>query len=182
MNPEDTVRTALQALADHDRDRESSLPAPRMRAPRPVSRWKTGTAYAAVALAAAATVLVLVRPSSESALAPAAAPVMEAAPTVTEMTPAPKPAPVRQGRRRAAVLASTQVEPDNEIVTEFFPLMDADLPFQHGQLLRVMVPAETMQRVGLPVRPERWSDRVTADVLVGDEGMPRAIRFVSFQQ
>lgn len=183
MNHEDHLRAALQALADHDRHRESSLPAPRLHALRPVSRWKTGTAYALATLATAATVLVLLRPTSDPVLAPVPEPVIERAPTVTETAPAPKPKPTQRVVRKAEpILASTQPEPDNELVTDFFPLTDAPMPFEHGQLLRVMVPAATMQRVGLPVRPERWSDRVTADVLVGDEGMPRAIRFVSFQQ
>ncbi len=54
-------------------------------------------------------------------------------------------------------------------------------PFERGQILRVDVPASAMRAVGLPVREERLADRVQADVLVGEEGMPRAIRFVSFE-
>jgi hypothetical protein len=38
-----------------------------------------------------------------------------------------------------------------------------------------------MQMVGLPVREDRLADSVEADVLVGEEGLPRAIRFVSFE-
>jgi hypothetical protein len=69
-----------------------------------------------------------------------------------------------------------------EIVTQFFPLLDVAPPFERGELLRVTVPASTMRRVGLPVNEERLGDRVYADVLVGQEGLARAIRFVSYEQ
>jgi len=69
-----------------------------------------------------------------------------------------------------------------EITTEFFPLMDVQLPFERGQLLRVMVPAGTLRTVGLPVNEDRLTERVQADVLVGEEGLARAIRFVSYEQ
>ncbi len=35
-----------------------------------------------------------------------------------------------------------------------------------------------MRTVGLPVSEDHLADRVQADVLVGEEGLPRAIRFV----
>jgi hypothetical protein len=38
-----------------------------------------------------------------------------------------------------------------------------------------------MRKVGLPVNEDRLSDRVYADVLVGDEGLARAIRFVRYE-
>jgi hypothetical protein len=66
-----------------------------------------------------------------------------------------------------------------EIVTDFFPLMDVAPPLGRGQLLRVAVPASEMRAVGLPVREEQLDETVQADVLVGEEGMARAIRFVS---
>jgi hypothetical protein len=85
--------------------------------------------------------------------------------------PAPKP-------RKA-----DPVKPEpREIVTEFFPLLDVAPPFERGELLRVMVPASTMRKVGLPVNEEHMTDRVYADVLVGEEGLARAIRFVSYEQ
>jgi hypothetical protein len=68
------------------------------------------------------------------------------------------------------------------MVTDFFPLMDAPPTFKSGQLVRAIVPAAMMRKAGLPIPPERWNDRVQADILVGEEGMPRAIRFVSFWQ
>ena len=67
-------------------------------------------------------------------------------------------------------------------MTEFFPLLDVAPPFERGQLMRVTVPASTMREVGLPVNEDHLTDRVYADVLVGQEGLARAIRFVSYEQ
>jgi len=65
-------------------------------------------------------------------------------------------------------------------VTEFFPLIDSAPPFERGQMLRVQLPAAAMRTVGLPVGEDHLADPIQADVLVGEEGMPRAIRFVGF--
>ncbi len=73
------------------------------------------------------------------------------------------------------------IEQQRETVTQFFPLLDVAPPFERGELLRVMVPASTMRRVGLPVNENRLADPVYADVLVGQEGLARAIRFVSYE-
>ncbi len=69
-----------------------------------------------------------------------------------------------------------------EVVTQFFPLLDVAPPFERGELLRVTVPASAMRKVGLPVNEDHLTDRVYADVLVGQEGLARAIRFVSYEQ
>jgi hypothetical protein len=76
-----------------------------------------------------------------------------------------------------------RVQPvQREVVTEFFPLVDYAPPFERGELVRMRVPASTMRAVGLPVREDRLSDPVQAEVLVGQEGMARAIRFVGYSQ
>lgn len=69
-----------------------------------------------------------------------------------------------------------------EVATDFYPLLDVMPPFEHGRLLRVTVPVRTMYQVGLPVSADRWQERVEADVLVGEEGIARAIRFVGYQR
>jgi hypothetical protein len=71
--------------------------------------------------------------------------------------------------------------PVREVVTEFFPLMEDPPPFERGELLRVSLPASAMRGVGLPVNEERLTDTVQADVLVGQEGLARAIRFVRYE-
>lgn len=95
-----------------------------------------------------------------------ATPEQPAAPTAS------KPRP----RRRVAPTIP------HEIATDFFPLLESAAPFESGELRRVMVPASTMLRVGLPVREDRISDQIQADVLIGQDGLARAIRFVTFEQ
>ncbi|MEO8097371.1 MAG: hypothetical protein ABI811_06680 [Acidobacteriota bacterium] len=183
MSPEEQVQAALKALADHDRPRESQTTAQQIFRLRPVSRWKTGTGYAVLAAAAAIVALLLRTPAAPVLPTPVSQVVSQPAAVVPEPA-APEAAfaktdvvmavPVRRTRASAPVR--------REVVTEFFSLMDAPPPFERGQLLRVVVPASTMRSVGLPVNPDRWSERIQADVLVGEEGMARAIRFVSYQE
>jgi hypothetical protein len=70
----------------------------------------------------------------------------------------------------------------SEVVTDFFPLMDTAPPFQRGRILRIELPASAMKMVGLPVHEQHLNDPVQADVLVGEEGLPRAIRFVKLER
>ena len=84
---------------------------------------------------------------------------------------APVAAPVKRVLRR---------EPE-EVVTPFFPLMVSAPPFESGLLVRMTVPASAMRNVGLDVSEEHLSDAVLADVLVGQDDLARAIRFVSYQ-
>ena len=175
MNPEVQVQKALKALADYDRAQQSHTPARAIFAHhRPVLRWKMGAALSAVTLAAAAALILFLQPPPIQAPPPI---VSEARPVMPEeiAATAPAPKPVRRAKRPVAPAP-------HEVVTDFFPLMDAPPPFERGQLLRVVVPASTMRSVGLPISPERWSERVQADVLVGEEGMARAIRFVSYER
>jgi hypothetical protein len=108
---------------------------------------------------------------------PAPAPVHEVAKQAVVAQPEAVPAPAVKAARRVPKSATRP----REVVTDFFPLMDPAPPFERGQLLRVELPASAMQMVGLPVREDRLADPVQADVLVGEEGLPRAIRFVSFE-
>ena len=104
---------------------------------------------------------------------PAPAPVAGAVENVAR-------APRKLARKVAAVPQSMPQPQSREMVTDFFPLMNPAPSFDRGQMLRVQLPASAMQTVGLPVREEHLDDLVQADVLVGEEGMPRAIRFVRF--
>ena len=68
-----------------------------------------------------------------------------------------------------------------EIVTEFMPLTYSDVPFSNGQLVRLQVPRTALASFGLtpPDTAQTPStDTVLADVIVGDDGLARAVRFV----
>jgi hypothetical protein len=182
MSPEEQVRSALSALAEHDRSLESSTPASaifsqRRVSKRPQARWIwLGAVAAAAAFVFAMEQWPEPKPPEIIVIEHPRRPVET--PKVTEPQVETTPKPVRRVKR----VAKRAPALPQEIATEFFPLMDSPPPFERGQLVRVVVPAVTMRDAGLPVPPERWNDRVQADVLVGEEGMARAIRFVSFRQ
>lgn len=67
-----------------------------------------------------------------------------------------------------------------EITTDFFPMSDASAlqMMDGGHVIRVELPASALASYGLPVAADRANGRVKADVLIGSDGMARAIRFV----
>jgi hypothetical protein len=176
-------------------DRESRLRRLRL------ATWQWVPAGAALALVA----LALVVGSRESrpeqaALEPAAtagpaarpglaAPAAGLPETLVELPASPGPAPrvpvesatvERVGLEPAgpAALAAAPVEPEVEIAT-FVPLSPAfDLPPAGTvQMMRVRLPSYALGAFGVPV--DRIGEgSVQADVLVGEDGLARAIRFV----
>lgn len=180
MQSEDFLAAALRALAEQDREREAphAVEARLVQAFRRRRIRKKLTPIALASLAAAAGLVVFLAMGSSERPKPAAP-----APVVKRFeTAAP---PVERAAAPAAKAAhKTRPIPrqPREIVTQFFPLLDAAPPFERGELLRVTVPASTMRKVGLPVNEDRLTDPVYADVLVGQEGLVRAIRFVSYEQ
>lgn len=71
---------------------------------------------------------------------------------------------------------TTTVEDD----TEFIVLANESqlVPLESGQVLRVELPTAALISMGLRITTEDLSKPVLADLLVGQDGLPRAIRFV----
>ena len=69
---------------------------------------------------------------------------------------------------------------DTEIRTDFLPLThETNLASMHNaQVVRVEMPRSALVSFGLPMNMERSGERVKADVLLGEDGVARAIRFV----
>jgi hypothetical protein len=66
-----------------------------------------------------------------------------------------------------------------EITTAFFPLVDGSTPDSQGQIVRLEVPRTALTRFGLDSgMGDADKPTVLADVLVGDDGLARAVRFV----
>lgn len=67
-----------------------------------------------------------------------------------------------------------------EVMTEFFPLFYASVPSGQSHLVRMELPRESLSRFGVMSADgiHRTSGTVLADVLVGDDGLARAVRFV----
>jgi hypothetical protein len=176
---EDRVVEALRALSEHDASREASPEVEtRLRAQFQSRKRRGAWQRAAVWATAAAAAAVVVFFVGENRRPPAPAPVHEVVTQAVAVQPevARTAVAVKTTRR-----ARGSVPRPQEVVTDFFPLMDPAPPFERGQLLRVELPASAMQMVGLPVREDRLADPVQADVLMGEEGLPRAIRFVGFE-
>jgi hypothetical protein len=180
---EDRILNALKALREADDGLEASsavvarvLEAFRKHRVRHI--WKNAMAWTAAAAAAVLMFAVAGRP--RPILSRPAEPAVVAIPERMGSTP-PQPAvaPATPSPRKAL---HRQAPPLREIDTEFFPLLDVQPPFERGELVRVVVPASTMRDVGLPVSQDHLADLVQADVLVGQEGLARAIRFVGFEK
>jgi anti-sigma factor RsiW len=67
-----------------------------------------------------------------------------------------------------------------EIVTDFVPLLAGvgSPSVDNGQVIRVQMPRSALATFGLPFNLERANESVKADVLMGEDGLARAIRFV----
>jgi hypothetical protein len=153
-------------LAESDRNLEAT-PAVEARLRSAFKRKYSRRTWPYYALAAAAAVVFMIsilRKPAETMKIAVTAPPVAAVPTP-----------------RAAVPKVAHPQQPKEVVTEFYSLMDAPPQFDRGALLRVSLPASAMRTVGLPVSEEHQADLVQADVLVGEEGLPRAIRFVRYE-
>jgi hypothetical protein len=96
-------------------------------------------------------------------------------------------APQKSGR--APLLHSSQAgnpsqppkaEPVAELA-EFLPLPFAndDSPLGTAEVVRIRLSASALGELGLPVSDEAAGQPVTADIVIGEDGIARAIRFIS---
>ena len=155
-------------------------------------------AWIAGALAASLLIVAAMRLSRAPVVAAPEAPVVAKAPapppTVAEVRPpvqnepkAKAPPRVRPPKPRQypdpPVISAGAPAGRREVTKDFFaiPYAPAMTQADYGQVIRVNVPATSMRTFGLPVSEERMFDRVQADVLMGDDGIARAIRFVRQQ-
>jgi hypothetical protein len=72
-------------------------------------------------------------------------------------------------------------QPDAATVyTDFFPLSAVALErHEPAQVVRIRLPRREMRRFGFPVSEEWERYSIEADVLIGQDGVARAVRFVS---
>jgi hypothetical protein len=98
-------------------------------------------------------------------------------PKAPAIAPPPAPPPT-QNRARHQVSKARLSEA--EVVTEFFPLLEGDdlSSLESGQIVRVELQGSELLAVGLPVDAAMTDEPVKADVVLGHDGLARAIRFV----
>jgi len=89
---------------------------------------------------------------------------------------ATSPRPRRTVRHRAVVRDEEAVE----VVTRFFPLREGEdlTALENMWLIRVELPGSALAEAGLQITPGAITQTVRADVILGDDGLARAIRFV----
>ena len=142
-----------------------------------VWRWSTATGTAPAAAPEIATSV----PASGTEARPAVVPLpqtVDAAPQTDSQT-VPAVRSVRRSTPRRATTTATG-EQARETVTEYIPLtyLDDATAMESGQVVRIDVPRSSLAAFGLPVAQDRLDERVKADIIVGDDGLARAIRFV----
>ncbi|HEY0320732.1 MAG TPA: hypothetical protein VGC66_07265 [Pyrinomonadaceae bacterium] len=81
---------------------------------------------------------------------------------------------------KSDVNKSVKTSTSREIATDFMPVSYGDNlnEIDNGRIVRVEMPRSALAQFGIPVNMDRANERIKADVLIGDDGMARAIRFV----
>ncbi len=111
---------------------------------------------------------------AEVAASPPAAPVVTAAPKENHGTQHPHLSQVSKASTPPAAEPVAQL-------AEFLPLpfADDDGPLGTAEVVRIRLSESSLGVLGLPVNDEASRQPVTADVVIGEDGVARAIRFVS---
>ncbi len=150
--------------------RAASAPARRL----PVRMPLRTSVYALGGIAAAIAAVLLFMPARKPA-APRPAPLQVERPRAA-VTPAPQPKLLAAAKRARRVTPPPALQRCVEFVP--LPFSDDALPLSQAAVVRVEMPRSAMRLVGVPVEPDRWSERVRADDVFGADGLARAIRFI----
>ena len=155
----------------------------RARRRRAAARWMVLAAAAALLLA----LFVARRPKSSQVVHTAQPPVEKILPKAPAIV-APVETAVRNPvRRRRVVKPSPPPQVDEtpaketpEVATDFFaiPYTEPLRPDERADVFRIEMPRANVAAFGLPISGGHLDAPVTADVLVGEDGVLRAIRFV----
>jgi hypothetical protein len=88
--------------------------------------------------------------------------------------------PVWQLSTRTAVPRSERTAADaGEVATEFYPLAYNAIPVTQGSIVRLELSRASLTALGVePAAAGLQPGNVVADVLVGEDGLARAVRFV----
>jgi hypothetical protein len=152
---------------------EENLRAAFRRQPAPVRHSRGWLAVAAVGSIAAAILLLFKLPAPRVVAPPPPPPAVA--------TVAQDPAPVIDIKTSKQVTRRPRRRPvQREIATEFLPVAvdDGWTPLDGGRLVRVKLPRSALGAFGLPVDELFAPERVQADVMLSNDGVLRAIRFV----
>jgi hypothetical protein len=171
--PPEVERALVAAFRDH----QTSRPGPRT--------WWTRAAVGAIAATVMILAVVSIRRAPESPktavqptqahVAPVSLPA--AAPAVVQPR-APRVKLPRAVRHKPAGPEPLRAALGREPMTDFIPIFYDQEPVERGQIVRVRLPRAALTAFGLPVNEEHAEEAIRADVLLGEDGLARAVRFV----
>ena len=86
----------------------------------------------------------------------------------------------RDGNDRPQSLAQVSARRGSEVTTNFIPVIPCQISdcMDRGQLVRVVLPRSSLLYFGLPTNEGLLHEGVVADLLISEDGVARAIRFV----
>jgi hypothetical protein len=148
------------------------------------ARWRSTSETTPVSTQAAANPAAPTPTAAGGAAVPAAASTSGGARASAAITAPPEDAAAPASPRRAPAMptpAQAAVPRNDNDVLRFVTLPTAVglPPLESGRIVRVDVPTAMLPAYGFEVAPDSQSGMVEADVLVGQDGQPRAIRFVT---
>jgi hypothetical protein len=109
--------------------------------------------------------------------APATEPTKIIAPVYRETQKRPVRS-LHAAHRKPAAPKPPSAEEGREVVTEFIPVIYDPEPVDHGRMVRVRLPRSALAAFGLPMNEQRAEETIQADVVLGEDGLARAVRFV----
>ena len=123
------------------------------------NRW---LGVGAAAIAAGLLVMLWVRPAP-------GVPAQPMARVAAPVAPTPK-----------AAIQPAAYERGAEVAINFYPLPDAEElpPIESATIVRVQLPMSSLRLMGLPVSEDRAAEFIQADMLLGQDGLARGVRFV----
>jgi hypothetical protein len=92
-----------------------------------------------------------------------------------------RPASMHRGQSIASAQVSGETPAQSdEVALNFYPLPDSDElpPLESATIVRVQLPMSSLRLMGLPVSEDGAADFVEADMLLGQDGLARGVRFV----
>lgn len=178
---QDSLQAALRAVRESTLSarvpqqlEEKLIEAMRRRPNAAVTHRHSRVLFAAAAILACAVPAAFVWMSS---LRPVA--VQPAKPAIRAFRFEPRAPAQEQPPARATAGSKQQVARPSEVVTAFLPLGYAGPPPDAYQVVRVKMDRSSLVQYGLPLNLERSDEPLNADLLVGNDGVPRAVRFVN---
>ncbi len=148
-------------------------------------RWAPWLAVAAILLAVFGAVTLMIRATGDPQpvvpdLARESARPVDERPSMPALEDQTRPTAVKAGHSRRPKREPVRRLTGHEITTDFIPLSYGAeyIPIESGQIIRVKLPRSSLISFGLPMSQERIDEQVKADILVSNDGLAHAIRFV----